>query len=258
VNEQGVLVLDPAIVIALKELRGKRFYEKIGVKKLTVYLKRDYHFKVNHKKLARLCKQHMLLVKREKKTKRSGKMRCHNRTITGPNQLWQFDIKYGSTLADGRFFFLMAFIDVYTKEVIDYHIGKSCKSTDILFVLEMALKSRGLEGNQDLYIRSDNGTQMTSNKFKHFVKVNSINHEFTAPACPNQNAFIESFFSIVQRELFDVSIFWDFREAYGELVDFIKHYNEERIHGSLKMLTPIEFRKNWTNIHKIREKRITI
>jgi putative transposase len=254
VNPDGTLVLDTSIVHALKEIRGRTFFSRAGgYHKLTHYLMRDYGFVVNHKKVYRLCLENKLLLPKRKKNKRQGKRICENRTVKGPNQLWQFDIKYGYIHGENRFFFLMAFIDVFTREIKDYHLGLRCTADDIIFTLKNALERHNID-ESNLVIRSDNGTQMTSHKFRNYVgEMKGLEHEFTPPSTPNLNAFIESFFSIVETELFQANIFASYSEAYEMTINFIKHYNSNRIHGSLGKKTPEEFGKYWTKQEEMRQ-----
>ncbi len=240
----GKIIDDSTIKNYLKNLREKKFFSKIGYRKLTHYLKRDHDLVINHKKVFRLYCEAGLTLPKKKKTKRQGKKICENRTVTGPNQLWQFDIKYGYIDGENRFFYLMAFVDVFNRKVVEYHIGSHCTAKDILIHLEMALKKDGVN-SANLVIRSDNGPQMTSYQFKKKIESFGIEHEFTPPSTPNLNAYVESFFSIVDRELFQGRLYESFSEAYEEVIDFIKHYNNERIHGSLKMITPNEFTERY-------------
>ena len=254
VNPNGVIILDSSIVVALKTLRASEFFENAGgYHKLTHYLERDYSFCVNHKKIYRLCDENNLLLPRKKKRKRQGKKICENRVVTGPNQLWQFDIKYGYIRGENRFFFLMAFIDVFSRKIVDYHIGLCCKASDIIFTLNNALEKVNVNPS-DLVIRSDNGTQMTSHMFRLHIEALGLAHEFTPPSTPNLNAFIESFFSIIETELFQTHDFNSYSEAYATTVRFINHYHIKRIHGSLGNLTPEEFEKNLTTNNEMREK----
>lgn len=246
VNPDGSIITDETIVNAVKEIRKREFFQYGGgYKKLVHYLRRDFNIYVNGKKLYRLCKEHGLLLHRKKKRWRRGRRVCENRKITGPNQLWQFDIKYGYVAGENRFFYLMAFIDVFHREIVDYHIGLSCSAKDIVFTLENALEKRCSQDLGSLVIRSDNGTQMTSHVFKRSVEKLGLGHEFIPPATPNKNAFIESFFSILDRELYRHRAFETYREAYRAVVEFIDFYNNKRLHGSLKNRPPREALKGW-------------
>ncbi|HZH60012.1 MAG TPA: hypothetical protein VEY70_10630 [Metabacillus sp.] len=55
---------------------------------------------------------------------------ARNRIITGSNQLWETDIKYGYIKGEQCFFFVLSFIDVFDRSIIDYHIEHSCSGKD--------------------------------------------------------------------------------------------------------------------------------
>jgi putative transposase len=104
------------IVSHLKYYRSDVFMSvEGGAKVLSKYFKRDHQIIVNHKKLARICKIEGLQLKQRsrKKSKFSSPSKNHN--ITRANQVWEFDIKYGYLHGERRFFFLVAFIDVFTR-----------------------------------------------------------------------------------------------------------------------------------------------
>lgn len=243
-TNSGNLLTDDEVKDNLRELRGRRFLKELGYKKLANYLRRDFDLIINNKKVYRLYKAAGIELAKKKKNKRRGKKVCENREVTGPNQLWQFDIKYGYIDGENRFFFLMAFIDTFNREVVDYHVGLRCQAKDILFTLNIALEKSNAK-KEDLVIRSDNGPQMTSHKFTKRIEEHGLEHEFTPPGTPDLNAYVESFFSIVDRELFKGRVYESYSEAYGEMVDFISHYNKDRPHGSLNMMTPKEFTRKF-------------
>ena len=247
INPDGTLIPDNTIINVLKRMREMpEFSNGGGYHKLVHYLERDYNIFVNHKKLYRICSENHFLLPRKKKNKRHGKKISENRIINGPNQLWQFDIKYGYIHGENRFFFLMAFIDVFYKKVIDFHVGLHCKASDIQVTLDLALEKSGAE-TSNLVIRSDNGPQMTSYMFRKHIDEINIEHEFTPCQTPNKNAFIESFFSIIEVEFLQVNYFNSFAEAYKKIIWFIDFYNTYRLHGSLKNRSPEEFKNDWTD-----------
>ena len=86
-----------------------------------------------------------------------------------PNQLWQFDIKYGYIHGENRFFYLLVFIDVFSKDVVGYHIGLRCLARHLTLTFEHALRNLSSKELSRLAIRSDNGPQMTSNQFKDAI-----------------------------------------------------------------------------------------
>lgn len=237
---QNNQISDDEICKKLVEFRSnKNFTNAGGSKKIPHYFKRDHGIKINHKKVARLCKENNLLLPKRKKLNKKVVKISSNRKITAPDQLYQLDIKYGYIHGENRHFYLLAFIDIFTKEILGYHIGKNCSGMDLKITFERIIETKKPNLDQ-LVIRSDNGPQMTSNQFRNYVDAVTY-HEFIPPGCPNKNAYIESFFSIFEIEFLTVNYFLNFSDAYEKTVGFINFYNKERIHGSLKMLTPVEF-----------------
>ncbi|GAB4416691.1 MAG: IS3 family transposase [Bacteriovoracaceae bacterium] len=243
INKNGTLTPDKWIVEEIKKYRANlNFQNGIGCKSLHEYLELDYQITVNHKKIYRLCQENNLLLAKKKKIKRI-KSLANNLKITAPNQLWQFDIKYGYIHGENRAFYFLAFIDVFTKEIMGYHIGTSCTALDLKLTLKTALNELSNEDIDQLVIRSDNGPQMSSNQFKAYVDAMDITHEFTPIRCPNKNAYIESFFSIFETEFLQVRYFTNLKDVHTQVNDWIVWYNQKRLHGSLKYKSPQMFTK---------------
>lgn len=234
------------IALKVKNIKSQKFLKRCGYRKMVHYLSREFKLNINHKRLYRIMKKNNLLNDKIKKIRRRGKKQCINRNITGPNQLWQFDIKYIYIHGENRFCYLMAFIDVFTRKIINYHIGLQCKGKDIASTLKYALEKT--RANVDsLVIRSDNGPQMTSWLFQRSIEKMGLEHEFIPTASPNHNAFIESFFSILDYELINELAEDSFKGVYKEVVDYIQHYNNKRIHAKIGNKTPEEFVKELTD-----------
>ncbi|MBU3207992.1 integrase core domain-containing protein [Clostridium algidicarnis] len=105
--------------------------------------------------------------------------------------------------------------------------------------IKRALKENGVTSN--LILRSDNGPQFTSIKFEHLCKVNNIYHERIPVNSPNYNAHIESFHSLLSKECIIWNEIKNFTDGYRLIDEYIKFYNEERIHGSLNYISPNQF-----------------
>lgn len=246
-NAEGERVPDDLIVEELKHYRADPFMRvEGGAKALAKYLRRDLGLIVNHKKVARLCRESGLLLAKRPKKKSKFRVISQNHQVKRPNQVWEFDIKYGYLHGEKRFFFLAAFVDVFTRETRGWYLGRNCRASDLLSTLQFALKENGITEADDLTIRSDNGPQMRANVFADAVAALPATHEFIPVRTPNKNAHIESFFSIYDRHLSEQYL-WGLNDAYQWTTAFMSFYNDCRIHGSLGM-SPSEFR-NRTDLH---------
>lgn len=214
-----------------------------GYRKLTVLLRQKYKLVINKKKVYRLCKELGILAPQRARTNPVPKRVANNRVVTGPNQLWQMDIKYGYVAGQRRHFYLASIIDVFDRQIVAYHRGKSCDTQDIIQVVQKGMLKREVhKQSHQLVIRTDNGPQFTSKAFYEFCEqMEGLEHERIPNKTPNKNAYIESFHSIVERECYLRHCFESYEEAYREVDRFLRFYNNERLHGSLKDWPPKKY-----------------
>lgn len=254
---EGKKVTDVRIKrLIMKLLEGEEY--TYGYRKLTIALRRQHSLKINKKKVYRLCKELGILGKPVKPKVSYPRRLANNMEVTGPNQLWQMDIKYGYIAGLERYFYTASIIDVYDRNVVGQYRGKESKTKDLLATLHKALLKRGVyTQGTPLVVRTDNGPQFKSHKFRAFFENNEelLIHERTPNRTPNKNAYIESFHSILERECFKRHIFMDFEEAFDVLDRFMDFYNNRRIHMSLYGYSPAEFKakleRNEVNAFKI-------
>ena len=240
----GTKIYDEQIKELLLKLIENEGYA-YGYYKLTIILKRKTSLIINKKKVYRLCKElNILRPQRQIKAKHPRKL-ARNRTITGSNQLWETDLKYGYISGEQRFFFIQSMLDIYDRTIVGYHIGLQCSGQDAARVLEQSLWDRKLFYSENKpVIRSDNGPQFTSHKFQNKVNDLEMEHERIPFRMPNLNAHIESFHRILEDDCLSRYEFDSYEEAYSVVTEFIRFYNEQRIHSSIGYLTPSEFYDN--------------
>ena len=162
-----------------------------GYRKLTKLLRRQHRLVINKKKVYRLCKKmNVLRPQRTLKVKHPKRL-ANNRIITGSNQLWETDIKYGWIAGEQRFFFLMSIIDVFDRAIVAYHLGLSCEAKDLVQITQEALMKRRLFDKVNRPVmRSDNGPQFISHRFAEACEQFEMVHERIPPKTPNKNAHI--------------------------------------------------------------------
>jgi putative transposase len=237
-TRDGKKVTDNRIKLYIQNLLSKE--ESVyGYRKMTQVLRQRYRLCINKKKVYRLFKElNILLPQREVKNKVPRKL-ANNRVVTGPNQLWQLDIKYGYVTGSRRHFYLASAIDVFDRSIVGYVTGKASSTESILTMLQRAvMKRNACAEEQSLVIRTDNGPQFCSKAFHTFCETMAIEHERTPPRTPNKNAYIESFHSVLERECYQRNFFETFTQAFKVVDKYIRFYNERRLHGSLNDLPP--------------------
>lgn len=251
INRDGSKIEDELIVKFLKNYRAEiHFMNSGGSRVLSHYLAQEHSIYVNHKKVYRLCKDnHLLLYSALTVKTKIKKKRCEYHDVTAPNQLWQFDLKHIFIHAEKSWCYFLSFIDVYSKKVVAYTVGKTIKAGQLMMTLNAALTSECITHEHGLRLRSDNGPQMSSNRFHFYLKKleQKLSHEFIPPRTPNRNAYIESFFSIFEKTVIEVRYFKSFADVYESVFNFVEFYNNRRLHGSIGNVSPIKFIEKFKN-----------
>lgn len=212
-----------------------------GYKLLAQCLRNDRGLILGKNKSYRLCKELGILQKQRKKKLKHPRRLPVNRLVTGPNQLWQMDIKYGYVVGRDRFFFVLSIIDVFDRVIVGYYRGPVCEAKHTVQTLGYALENRVPEGEALPVIRSDNGPQFVSVLFGDTCESFELVHERIPPKTPNMNAYIESFHSLMERDLFTKEDFMTLDQAYAAVDRYMDFYNNRRMHGSLRRMPPIKF-----------------
>nr|WP_282434554.1 IS3 family transposase [Desulfotomaculum copahuensis] len=213
-----------------------------GYRKLTRCLQRQHNLRINKKKVYRLCKELDILEPQRRIHLKHPRRIARNQEITGSNQLWEIDVKYGYIAGEDRFFYLMCIIDVYDRMIVDYHIGLSCEGKDAARIIKTALWRRQLFSKPDMpVIRTDNGPQFISHVFEDACDTLRTEHERIPPKTPNKNAHIESFHAVLERECLERNVLSSYQDAYQIINNYIEFYNNRRLHGKLYDLSPVEF-----------------
>jgi putative transposase len=156
-------------------------------------------------------------------------------TATYPDHVWVADITY-IRLAQ-RFIYLAVVLDVYTRTVRGWSVGKSLSHTLSLDALKQALAK-----GTPLVHHSDQGVQYAATKYTDLLTENHIQISMSEPGCPTQNAFAERFMRTFKEEHVDYSDYRDFEDAHQQIGHWIEVvYMQQRIHSALHYLTPTEF-----------------
>lgn len=166
-----------------------------------------------------------------------------NLNITHINQVWTTDITYIRTIQEGTFY-LITFIDYYSKKVLAWNLFKDQKADKLVLVLSDAIIKRC--PNPGLIVHSDKGVQMRSNLYRNFLRNRNFAFSYTSldHSC-DENAAQESFHASLKKEFIYQKKIYTFEDAYREIYNYIEgFYNPIRLHSSIGYLSPDQFEKS--------------
>ena len=159
-------------------------------------------------------------------------------TATRPNQLWLTDITEHWT--DEGKLYLCAIKDVCGNKIVGYSIGDRMTARLAVNALNNAVAMRGNVAG--CVVHSDRGSQFRSRKFRDALRQHKMVGSMGRVGAAGDNAAMESFFSLLQKNVLDRRK-WATRDQLRlAIVTWIERtYHRRRRQAGLGRLTPVEF-----------------
>jgi len=160
-------------------------------------------------------------------------------TATAPNELWLADITEHPT--DEGKLYLCAIKDAFSNRIVGWAIDERMKARLVVAAIEMAVARR--DGDvAGCILHSDRGSQFRARKVHRALARHRMVGSMGQVGSAGDNAAMESFFALLQRNVLDRRR-WNSRDELRiEIVTWIERtYHRRRRQARLGRLTPIEF-----------------
>ena len=155
--------------------------------------------------------------------------------------IWATDFTY--IWFQGRFVYVATVIDLYTRKVVGVSVYTTHAVTLVIATLMSALSHHA----RPAIFHSDNGSEYNSAVFIDALETVGMLISRSAPGCPWENGYQESFYNQFKVDLGDPSRFTTLGELVLAIYQTIYTYNHTRIHSALKM-SPMEFARQEGNV----------
>jgi transposase InsO family protein len=159
--------------------------------------------------------------------------------FTRPDQVWVADITYVRLRKD--FVYLAILMDVFTRTIRGWHLGR-----DLDHGLTLAALERALVVATPHIHHSDQGVQYAATAYVQRLQKLGVTLSMAAVGEPRENGYAERLMRTIKEEEVNLSEYHDFADAQRQIMRFLDDvYNVKRIHSSLGYLTPREFEEQW-------------
>jgi putative transposase len=159
--------------------------------------------------------------------------------VVRPDQVWVSDITY--IRLKKEFIYLAVLMDVFTRSIRGWNLGRSLEGELTLVALRRAMGSARPEIHH-----SDQGVQYAATAYVEALTVAGASISMAAVGEPRENGYAERLMRTIKEEEVDLTEYEDFGDALRQLGRFLDEvYNRKRIHSSLGYLTPSEFEQQW-------------
>jgi putative transposase len=214
---------------ALRRLSAR--WPTYGYRRLTVMLRRE-GWSVNGKRVRRLMAEMGLRGMAPARRRRTTYSRhdlprypnlVEGLEVTRPDQVWVADITYVRLREE--FVYLAVLMDVFTRRVRGWELGRSLDQGLTLAALRRALRG----GRCPEVHHSDQGVQYAATAYTDLLAGRGVAISMAAVGKPEENGFAERLMRTIREEEIDLFEYRDFAEAYGQLGRFLDDvYNRKR------------------------------
>ena len=155
-----------------------------------------------------------------------------------PNELWLGDITEHRT-KEGKLY-LCAIKDVFSNRIVGYSIDERMKSRIAVNALNNAVARR--DSVAGCILHTDRGSQFRARKLQRALNRHHMVGSMGRVGAAGDNAAMESFFSLLQKNVLDRRTWATRDELRIAIVAWIERtYHRRRRQNSLGRLTPVEF-----------------
>lgn len=227
-------ILNKNVEIIIFELRRRFGYGACHIEQL---LKRK-GFSISHRQIEKLLIRNGLVKPNIKKQRPRKWVRYE---LPNPNDMWHTDWSYDPFTTKQ----LSVYLDDRTRLIISYGIFKKATTENSIALLKSAIADYG----KPKCVMTDHGSQYYANKsdkfnqntqFRITLDALGIKHYLARVNRPQTNGKVERFFLTYKTEYATGN--------FSNVKDFIKHYNEARLHMSLCYKTPKEIWDELINV----------
>lgn len=205
-------------------------YGRYGYRQITNMLRND-GWRVNHKRVERIWRKEGLKVPKKQPKRRRLWLTdgsCIRLRPERKDHVWSYDFVADRT-SDGKAIRMLTVLDEYTRECLSIKVDRKLKTEHVLEELSELFIERGVPE----HIRSDNGSEFTSDTLREWLRNLGVKTLFIEPGSPWENGYIESFNGKLRDGLLNGELFDTVMEARILTERWRKEYNTIRPHSSL-------------------------
>jgi len=165
-----------------------------------------------------------------------------NFNVKHPGEVWVSDITYVWT--NEGWLYLASVMDLFSRRIIGWQMSHRMTKELVLTALERAIRKQ--PPTEGLIHHSDRGSQYASHEYRALLQEYSIIGSMSRKGNCYDNACIESFHSLIKKELIFHENYETRKEAKMSIFDYIEtFYNYKRIHSTIGYLSPVAFEKQY-------------
>ena len=203
---------------------------RYGYRRMTLELHNN-GFCINHKTVRKLMKELGLQCF-------SRAQRYKSYKAEEPNQKWVTDVT--EFKVHNEKIYLSPIVDLFNGEVVSFNLSRHPVFAQVVDMLEKAFTK--IPNDTNLILHSDQGWQYQMKQYQALLKDKGIRQSMSRKGNCLDNSLAENFFGLLKSELFYMKEYKTIEELEKDIIEYIDYYNNKRIKGKLKGMSPVQYR----------------
>lgn len=216
-----------------------------GTRKIKVELKKREMI-VSRRRIGRLMKKNGLVSAYTVAKYKLHKKSCNESNIKNElNREFNKETPLEAVVSDLTFVrvgekwhYVCLLLDLFNREIIGHSCGKS---KDAALVYQAFASVKGSLQHIQMF-HTDRGSEFKNQLIDEVITTFNIKRSLSLKGCPFDNAVAEATFKLVKTEFVRNQHFETIGQLRDELDNYVKWFNEKRIHSTLGYLSPLEYK----------------
>lgn len=159
---------------------------------------------------------------------------------TAPRQVWCWDMTYLPANVMGRWFHLYLILDLYSRKIVGAEVHASDDADHAVHLVRRTALAEGIASmHTKPVLHGDNGSTLKATTVLAMLHWLGVQPSYSRPRVSDDNAYAESLFRTAKyRPEFPAKGFASLDEARAWAAEFVRWYNVEHRHSSIRYVTP--------------------
>jgi len=185
----------------------------------------------------RVLRRRKLLRHRDRSRPRTHR-RPRELVATGPNQVWAWDITYLPSGVRGRYWYLYAILDVWSRKLVGWAVHDVQSDALAAHLIDATCAREGV-GRDQLALHADNGGAMKGSTMLAKLEQLGVIPSFSRPRVSDDNPYPEALFRTLKyRSAYPDRPFALLDDATQWVAAFVRWYNDDHQHSGIRFVTP--------------------
>lgn len=201
---------------------------------------------VSRRRIGRLMKKNGLVSTYTVAQFKPHKTTCNNSNIKNElNRDFDKEVPLEAVVSDltyvrvaGKWNYICLLIDLFNREIIGHSCGRA---KDAALVYQAFAKVKANLHSIQLF-HTDRGSEFKNQLIDEVLETFEIKRSLSMKGCPYDNAVAEATYKIIKTEFSKYRHFESLEHLRNELEQYVKWFNEKRIHSTLGYLSPLEYK----------------